>query len=78
MRKGDRVSCSFENGQAVLDKVREKGFSNDSMNQSYVLKCECGEEVVMDTFEKSCPSCVGVFVVTPCSQDSIENVVFIK
>ncbi len=72
------MSCTFEDNQAVLDKVREKGFSDQMMDSNYELECSCGEQIVMNTFEKQCPSCSGIFVVTPCSQDSIENIVFVK
>lgn len=72
------MNCKFEDNNAVLAKVREKGFSNDTMDNSYTLKCQCGETIEMTTFETVCPSCNGIFVVTPCSQDSINNVVFVK
>lgn len=72
------MSCTFENNRAVLDKVREKGFSNDKMDYSYTLECECSTIVEMTTFETECQSCKGIFVVTPCSQDSKENIVFVK
>lgn len=72
------MDCKFENSEAVLAKVREKGFSNDVMDNAYTLNCQCGEVVEMTTFETMCPSCGGIFVVTPCSQDSIDNVVFVK
>lgn len=72
------MNCKFEDNNAVLAKVREKGFSNDMMDNSYTLKCQCGEIVEMKTFETVCPNCNGIFVVTPCSQDSIDNVVFVK
>lgn len=72
------MSCTFENNQAVLNKVREKGFSNDLMDKAYSLECECGSVVEMTTFETKCSNCHGIFVVTPCSQDSVENIVFVK
>ncbi len=72
------MSCTFESSKAVLDKVREKGFSNDVMDYSYTLECECGSTVEMTTFETACPNCGGIFVVTPCSQDSKDNIVFVK
>lgn len=72
------MSCKFENNQAVLNKVREKGFSNDKMDYCYELECECGAKVEMSTFETKCPNCNGIFVVTPCSQDSVDNIVFVK
>lgn len=72
------MSCTFENNNAVLDKVREKGFSDDTMDYSYQLECECGASIVMNKFETKCENCSGVFVVTPCSQSSVENIVFVK
>lgn len=72
------MSCTFDNSKAVLDKVREKGFSNDAMDYTYELECECGTKVEMSTFETTCPNCGGIFVVTPCSQGSVDNIVFVK
>ncbi|WOO86918.1 hypothetical protein RZE82_07305 [Mollicutes bacterium LVI A0039] len=72
------MSCTFNSNQEILDKVREKGFSNDKMDFTYEFTCECGHEVMMETFETQCPACLGIFVVTPCSQDSKDNVVFVK
>ncbi len=72
------MSCTFNNNKEVLDKVREKGFSNDKMDFTHKFTCECGCEIIMETFETSCPVCQGIFVVTPCSQDSVDNVVFVK
>lgn len=72
------MSCTFNNNQEVLDKVREKGFSDSMMDFTYELKCQCGNTVKMNTFETKCNSCNGIFAVTPCSQDSIDNVVFVS
>ncbi|WOO88730.1 hypothetical protein RZE84_07315 [Mollicutes bacterium LVI A0075] len=72
------MSCTFESNQAVLNKVREKGFSNDKLDNPYTLQCECGSTVEMDTFETKCTNCGGIFVVTPCSQDSEANIVFVS
>lgn len=72
------MACTFENNKAVLDKVREKGFSNDKMDFEYEIDCECGNSVTMNTFETKCENCGGIYTVTPCSQDSIDNVVFVK
>lgn len=76
--EGDAMSCTFENNQAILNKVREKGFSNDKLNNPYTLQCECGSTVKMETFETECSNCKGIFVVTPCSQDSQENIAFVS
>lgn len=46
------MSCTFEDNQAVLDKVRKKGFSDQMMDFNYELECSCGEQIVMNTFEK--------------------------
>ncbi len=72
------MSCTFNNGNEVLEKVRAKGFSNDAMDFTYNLECDCGTAVEMKTFETKCPNCGGMFVVTPCSQDSIDNISFVK
>ncbi len=71
------MSCIFETNRAVLDKVREKGFSNDPLTQSYELDCKCGATVTMTTFETKCNNCDGIFVVTPCSQEDANSIVFI-
>lgn len=71
------MSCTFNNGSEVLAKVREKGFSNDTMDYTHNLTCECGNQVEMKTFETKCSNCEGIFVVTPCSQDDISNVSFV-
>lgn len=72
------MNCTFNSNQEILDKVRAKGFSNDKMDFEYKLECSCGNELVMTTFETKCEQCNGIFVVTPCSQDSIENISFIN
>lgn len=72
------MSCVFEDNQAVLNKVREKGFSNEQMDVSHQLKCQCGNDVEMSTFETKCENCGGVFAVTPCSQEDAGNIVFVK
>ncbi len=72
------MSCEFNNNQEVLDKVREKGFSNQEMKTAYQFNCDCGAPIVMKTFECKCESCNGIYTVTPCSQDDINNIVFVK
>ncbi len=72
------MSCTFNNGEEMLAKVRAKGFSKDSMDYTYQLECSCGATVEMNTFETKCENCGGIFVVTPCSQDSMDNISFVK
>jgi len=36
--------------------------------------CECGMELVMETFEFQCPSCGQVYGVTPCHAFDVENI----
>ena len=60
-------SGSFENGKAVVDKIRDKGFSGRDMPMAFSIECvECGERFEMSTFEGKCPKCNMVYGVTPC------------
>jgi len=73
----DHSGCSgsFENGQAVLDKVRMMGFSEQFMPVPLMITCkECNNEFEMSTFEAKCPACNGIYVVTPCHAFDAENV----
>lgn len=65
---------AFENGKNTVDKVREKGFTNDLMTAPHSIDCECGTTFEMKYFEGKCPSCNMVYGVTPCQQDEKENV----
>lgn len=62
----DGCMGSFDNGKQVVDKLRMMGFSNQYMPMPVKLKCSCGEEFEMETFESKCPKCGMVYGVTPC------------
>jgi Zn finger protein HypA/HybF involved in hydrogenase expression len=38
------------------------------------LKCSCGEEFEMETFESKCPKCNMVYGVTPCHAFDPSNI----
>lgn len=65
---------SLGQGQEVIDLVRSKGFSNQKMDNSLEINCECGEKFLIETFEAKCPKRGIVYGVTPCHSDSVENV----
>ena len=65
---------SLGKGKEVIDLVRIKGYSNEKMDNPMEINCECGEKLLMETFEAKCPNCGMVYGVTPCHADSIENV----
>ncbi len=71
----DGCSGTFENGQQVVNKLRNMGFSNQFLPVGLSIKCdECGEEFDMQTFEAVCPNCSMVYGVTPCHAFDIANV----
>lgn len=64
----DGCTGSFENGKAVVDKIRMMGFNKMSMPPGVIIKCiECGNEFEMTNLETKCPHCNMVYGVTPCS-----------
>lgn len=70
----DGCSGSFKNGQDVVDKVRQMGFPDQYMPLPLEIKCECGDNFEMETFESKCPKCNMVYGVTPCHAFQAENV----
>jgi len=66
--------CNFTKDTLMVDKVRVKGFSKDRLPSSFTISCECGEDFEMKYHEDQCPNCKMVYGVTPCSNDSVENV----
>lgn len=69
--------CSgvFEDGKQVQNKLRMMGFYDQLMPFPATFKCkECGEEIVMNTFEYECPHCTMVYAVTPCHAFDVENI----
>lgn len=68
-------SGKFENGQAVVDKVRMMGFAEQYMPIPLNIKCkECGTDFEMETFEAKCNKCDAVHAVTPCHAFDSSNV----
>ena len=65
--------------EKILNKVRERGLSNESMDQSYNIQCKsCNTIFTMETFEASCKLCSTIAVVAPCHADDPANIQFIK
>lgn len=68
-------NSNFKNGQEVVDKVRQMGFSEQYMPMPLEITCkECGDDFEMETFESACPKCKMVYGVTPCHAFDPENV----
>ncbi len=68
-------SGSFENGQAVADKVRMMGFAPQAMPMPLTVTCgDCGKEFEMETFESTCSHCGAVHAVTPCHSSDAASV----
>ncbi|MFK5882731.1 MAG: hypothetical protein QM489_00075 [Candidatus Izemoplasma sp.] len=74
MTEAHECATAFESGKNTVDKVREKGFTNDLMKAAHMIECECGTTFEMKYFEGKCPSCNMVFGVTPCHADDKKNV----
>lgn len=68
--------CSghFEDGKAVVKKLRMMGFSQMPMPMPIELVCSCGKEFMMETFETKCPACGMVYGVTPCHAHDPQSV----
>ncbi len=67
--------CGCTQEMNAVDKIRRKGVSNTQLPQAFAIQCECGRTFRMTTHEAKCPSCNMVYGVTPCSADSVDNVV---
>lgn len=67
--------CTFENGQAVADKVRSKGAADQRMPQETSVECSCGTSYIKERLIDQCPSCKMTYVVTPCSATYPEYIV---
>lgn len=70
----DGCSGSFESGKEVLNKVRMMGYSNAYLPLPLQIKCECGNDFQMETFEDKCNECGMIYSVTPCHAFDSENV----
>ena len=67
--------CKFENGQQVVDKLRETQYGKLCLPLPMKIKCQgCGETFEMVTFEQKCPKCGMVHGVTPCHAGDPDNV----
>jgi len=70
-----KCGCTFENGQAVADKVRSKGVADQAMPQETHVECSCGTTYQKEKLLDQCPSCKMTYVVTPCSASEPEYIV---
>jgi len=61
-------------GKEVVNKLRMMGFSEGLMPVPAEFDCECGEEIIMETFEYKCPKCGMIYGVTPCHAFDVENI----
>ena len=63
----DGCSGSFGNGEQIVNKLRQMGFSSYAMPIPAEIKCTSCETVfTMQTMEDSCDNCGMVYGVTPC------------
>jgi len=70
-----KCGCTFENGQAVADKVRSKGVDEQLMPQETKVECPCGTIYLKEKLINQCPSCRMTYVITPCSATNPEYIV---
>lgn len=70
-----KCGCEFENGQAVADKVRMKGFADREMPQVTTIDCSCGQSYQKTKLIDQCPHCQMTYAVTPCSADDPQYIV---
>lgn len=68
-------SCGCDKTLNTVDKIRRKGVSSVALPQAFEIKCSCDYTFMMTTHVAKCDACDMVYGVTPCSADSIENVV---
>ncbi len=73
----DGCMGSFDNGLAVLNKVRMMGFAEAALPMALEVTCAnqaCRKDFEMETFESTCPHCGMVHAVTPCHAFDAANV----
>lgn len=59
--------CRFSDGRAMIDKIREMGFSQNRLPVPFEIECRtCGATFRLETCEGRCPSCETTYGVTPC------------
>jgi rRNA maturation endonuclease Nob1 len=63
----DGCSGSFGNGEQIVNKLRQMGFSSYAMPAPVEIKCTSCETVfTMQTMEDKCNNCGMTYGVTPC------------
>ena len=70
-----KCGCTFENGQAIADKVRIKGKADQLMPQETRIECSCGTTYLKEKLIDQCPICKMTYVITPCSATDPEYIV---
>jgi len=69
--------CELETSQAVVNVVKEKGFSNDKLDHPFEIACACGNKLTMNTFLVECDKCGSIYAITPCHQNEHEFLVVV-
>lgn len=69
------MNCTFENEQAIINKVRTMNFENKPTDQTHQIDCTCGVSFVMQTCLVACPKCQVVYAVTPCHSADKDSIV---
>ncbi|MDX2479870.1 MAG: hypothetical protein QNK24_05990 [Desulfuromusa sp.] len=63
----DGCSGSFGNGEQIVNKLRQMGFSSYAMPVPVEIKCaSCETAFTMQTMEDRCNNCGMTYGVTPC------------
>ncbi len=71
----DGCGGNFEDGKAVINKLRMMGFSSGPLPAAFSMKCHhCDKEMEMTTYEFACPHCSAIHGVTPCHSFSADHV----
>ena len=71
----EACSGSFQDGKAVVDKIRMMGFNKNALPNEIIIKCSnCSGEFQMTNLETKCPTCNMVYGVTPCSVNKPERI----
>lgn len=71
----EACSGSFQDGKAVVDKIRMMGFNKNALPNEIIIKCSnCGSDFQMTNLETKCPHCNMVYGVTPCSVNKPERI----
>ncbi len=71
----EACSGSFQDGKAVVDKIRMMGFNKNALPNEIIIKCSnCGSDFQMTHLESKCPTCNMVYGVTPCSVNKPERI----